>query len=178
MAERRANRNYIRHLETIEELLENGTGGSGIESVDASIADNEPGTPSVEATLLNKILTLVFHHLKGVNGDTGATPNITIGTVSTGAPGSQADASMTGTPEDPVLNLTIPQGAQGVGFATVSSQEDGTIMVALTNGDSITIDLNHVHSQYPKYVLCESEQAYEALEYKDPETLYLIPETE
>ena len=29
MAERRANRNYIRHLETIEELLENGAGGGG-----------------------------------------------------------------------------------------------------------------------------------------------------
>ena len=48
-----------------------------------------------------------------MNGATGATPNITIGTVTTGAAGSDAAATMTGTPEDPVLNLTIPRGDPG-----------------------------------------------------------------
>lgn len=40
-------------------------------------------------------------------------PNITIGEVETLAPGSDAYATMTGTQEDPVLNLGIPQGATG-----------------------------------------------------------------
>ena len=86
---------------------------AGVTSVQASIADNEVGTPSVDATLLNKVLSLVFHHLKGAKGDTGATPNITIGTVTTGAAGSSVIVTMTGTAENPVLNLTIPQGLKG-----------------------------------------------------------------
>ena len=43
----------------------------------------------------------------------GPTPNLTIGTVETGAAGSQAEATITGTPEDPVLNLKIPKGDKG-----------------------------------------------------------------
>lgn len=46
-------------------------------------------------------------------GPTGATPVITIGTVTTGAPGSQATASISGTAPNFVLDLTIPQGPTG-----------------------------------------------------------------
>ena len=49
----------------------------------------------------------------GPTGPTGATPVITIGTVTTGNPDTQAAASITGTPPNFVLNLTIPQGATG-----------------------------------------------------------------
>lgn len=50
---------------------------------------------------------------QGEPGPIGPTPDISIGTVTTGAAGSQADATMTGTPERPVLNLTIPRGDPG-----------------------------------------------------------------
>lgn len=50
---------------------------------------------------------------QGPKGDTGATPNIQIGTVQTLDPGQQATASMTGTPENPLLNLGIPKGEKG-----------------------------------------------------------------
>ena len=50
---------------------------------------------------------------KGDPGQTGATPNIQIGTVQTLEPGQQATASMTGTPENPLLNLGIPKGEKG-----------------------------------------------------------------
>ena len=49
----------------------------------------------------------------GPAGPTGATPNIQIGTVQTLEPGQQATASMSGTPENPLLNLGIPQGYKG-----------------------------------------------------------------
>ena len=49
----------------------------------------------------------------GQTGATGATPDISIGTVQTGAAGSSASASITGTPENPVLNMTIPRGDKG-----------------------------------------------------------------
>ena len=50
---------------------------------------------------------------QGPKGDTGATPNIQIGTVQTLEPGQQATASVTGTPENPLLNLGIPKGEKG-----------------------------------------------------------------
>lgn len=50
---------------------------------------------------------------QGLKGDTGATPNIQIGTVQTLEPGQQATASMSGTPENPLLNLGIPKGEKG-----------------------------------------------------------------
>lgn len=52
----------------------------------------------------------------GPTGPTGAdaeTPTLTIGTVTTGAPGTEASATITGTAPDFILNLTIPQGPTG-----------------------------------------------------------------
>lgn len=67
----------------------------------------------------------------GPQGDTGATPEITIGTVTTGAPGTDASATMTGPPEAPVLSLTIPRGMPGEGnvssVAGVMPDEDGDV---------------------------------------------------
>lgn len=51
--------------------------------------------------------------LSSIKGDTGATPNLTIGTVTTLSAGSNATAEITGTAENPVLNLGIPKGADG-----------------------------------------------------------------
>ena len=50
---------------------------------------------------------------KGPKGDPGATPNIQIGTVQTLEPGQQATTSITGTPENPILNIGIPKGEKG-----------------------------------------------------------------
>ena len=75
-------------------------------------------------------------------------------------------------------NITVQGGGEdGVGFDDVSTQQDGTIVITLTNGDTITIDLNHNHTQYPKYVYCSSQAAYDAINTKESDTLYLILET-
>lgn len=50
---------------------------------------------------------------QNIKGPVGATPNLTIGTVETLEPGADATAEITGTPENPVLNLGIPQGEKG-----------------------------------------------------------------
>ena len=64
-------------------------------------AKGEPGSPGA----------------KGDKGDPGATPNLTIGSVTTLDAGQNATASMGGTAESPVLNLGIPRGADGEGKA-------------------------------------------------------------
>jgi len=50
---------------------------------------------------------------QGEPGVDGETPTITIGTVTTGDPGTEAAATITGTAPNFVLNLTIPQGPTG-----------------------------------------------------------------
>lgn len=57
-------------------------------------ADGSPGTP-------------------GAPGADGVTPDFSIGTVTTLEPTQPATATITGTPEAPVLNLGIPKGAKG-----------------------------------------------------------------
>lgn len=49
----------------------------------------------------------------GATGATGATPNLQIGEVTTLDAGSDATATITGTEENPLLNLGIPKGAKG-----------------------------------------------------------------
>ena len=49
----------------------------------------------------------------GPTGPIGETPTLTIGTVTTGDPGTEASATITGTAPNFVLNLTIPQGPTG-----------------------------------------------------------------
>lgn len=49
----------------------------------------------------------------GPQGEPAETPTLTIGTVTTGDPGTEAAASITGTSPNFVINLTIPQGPTG-----------------------------------------------------------------
>jgi len=49
----------------------------------------------------------------GDQGEIGPTPQLSVGTVTTGAPGTDAEVEITGTPEAPVLNFTIPRGDTG-----------------------------------------------------------------
>lgn len=69
---------------------------------------------------------------KGEKGDPGATPNLTIGTVTTG---TEAAATITGTAEAPVLNLTLPKGEKGdKGDPGSGSAESGSAATNLTIG--------------------------------------------
>lgn len=81
-----------------------GTDGVGIQSIQKTSTSGNVDTYTI--TYTNQT-TSTFTVTNGV------TPNITIGTVTTLQPTEQATATITGTPENPVLNLGIPQGAQG-----------------------------------------------------------------
>ena len=66
-----------------------------------------------------------WYNWKGDKGDTGTTPNLQIGTVTTLDSGINATASITGTTENPLLNLGIPKG--DTGGAIVETWEELTI---------------------------------------------------
>lgn len=103
--------------------------------------------------------------------ETISTVNVTLENNS-GAPSGSASVN------GGTVNFTFSNinGTDGIGFNSISSPQDGTAIIALTNGDTVTLDLNHNHPQYLKYVLLADEAAYAALATKDSSTLYLIPE--
>lgn len=106
--------------------------------------------------------------------ETISTVNVTLENNS-GAPSGSASVNG-GTVNFTFSNINGTDGVDGVGFNSISSPQDGTAIIALTNGDTVTLDLNHNHPQYLKYVLLADEAAYAALATKDSSTLYLIPE--
>ena len=75
----------------------------------------------------------------GPKGETGAVPNFQIGSVTTLEPGQSATASITGTAEQPLLNLGIPKGQTGsvdeiyAASIPISETDDTTIKEALDN---------------------------------------------
>lgn len=75
----------------------------------------------------------------GPKGDPGATPNLTIGTVTTG---TDAAATITGTAEAPVLNLTLPKGEKGDKGDPGSSGSGGSS----TGGDTTDLTIGTVTS--------------------------------
>lgn len=75
----------------------------------------------------------------GQKGDTGATPQISV-QVQTGEAGSEAQVSVSGTAENPVIHLTIPRGDVGdIGNLTINGKSpDGS--GAVTLGIAVTVD--------------------------------------
>ena len=61
------------------------------------------------------------------------TSTIQIGEVTTGEPGTEASASNSGTPKDAVIDLTIPQGYQGVSMRMAGTWTAGTEYVNNTS---------------------------------------------
>lgn len=55
---------------------------------------------------------------QGEQGDPGPATNLTIGSVTTGAPGTPAEVTISGTPPNQVLDFVIPQGLTGATGAT------------------------------------------------------------
>lgn len=80
--------------------------------------------------------------VKGDTGETGATPNFSIGEVDTLEPNESATATITGTAENPVLNLGIPKGDTGeVSLedleALLPTETASGEIVTITDGQSI-----------------------------------------
>ena len=58
--------------------------------------------------------------------------------------GTSGTPSGTAVLDNGVLTITL-ENVQGLGLDDITTQQDGTIDVTLSNGDIITIDLNHTH---------------------------------
>ena len=116
---------------------------AGILSI--GIPQGETGN-GIQSIVLNADYTLTVTYTNGqtwtsgsIRGETGATPQLTIGTVSTLDPGQSATAEITGTPEAPVLNFGIPKGQAGasdagaVTYNPETAYNDGTVDKAVSD---------------------------------------------
>ena len=105
------------------------------EAVDAAFSAADRANEAAEAA---EHMVDIHTGPKGDKGDTGETPDISIGTVTTVEPGTPAAASMTGTPEAPVLNLSIPKGLVGATpnftVGTVTTGEPGSSVIVTITG--------------------------------------------
>lgn len=89
---------------------------------------------------------------KGDKGDTGDAATITVGSTSTGAPGTNASVTNVGTSSAAVLNFTIPKGAKGdtgaagsaatVAVGTTTTGQPGTNASVTNSGTQSAAVLN------------------------------------
>ena len=87
-------------------------------------------------SITDKDGTKTIDVLNGQTGKTGATPVLTIGTVSSG---DKPSADITGTPENPVLNLMLQPGPQGPAVALDTTlTHEGEAADAKATGDAIS----------------------------------------
>lgn len=162
---------------TEEEWLASLKGDEGISAYEVAVKDGYVGTEE--------------EWLASLKGDTGERGPAGVESVSASIPSSDTPGtpSVSATLVDGAMSLAFEhlkgetgekgdKGNQGVGFSSVEcpSPVDGTAIITLSNGDTITLDLNHNHPAYPKYQLCTDQAEYDALTTKDSSTLYLIPE--
>lgn len=128
-------------LQRLDDIEENGGGagtpGTGIQKIEKTGTSGLVDTYTITLTDSTSYTFTVTNGkdgdpgAKGDPGQTGATPNIQIGTVQTLEPGQQATASITGTPENPLLNLGIPKGGPASSGITVKTMQNTDTAVTL-----------------------------------------------
>lgn len=110
-----------------------GEPGNDGKSPVVTVADIENGH---RVSITDKDGTKTIDVLNGQTGKTGATPVLTIGTVSSG---DKPSAYITGTPENPVLNLRLQPGPQGPAVALDTTlTHEGEAADAKATGDAIS----------------------------------------
>lgn len=110
-----------------------GEPGNDGKSPVVTVTDIENGH---RVSITDKDGTKTIDVLNGQTGKTGATPVLTIGTVSSG---DKPSAYITGTPENPVLNLRLQPGPQGPAVALDTTlTHEGEAADAKATGDAIS----------------------------------------
>lgn len=110
-----------------------GEPGNDGKSPVVTVTDIENGH---RVSITDKDGTKTIDVLNGQTGKTGATPVLTIGTVFSG---DKPSADITGTPENPVLNLILQPGPQGPAVALDTTlTHEGEAADAKATGDAIS----------------------------------------
>lgn len=110
-------------------------------------------------------------NIKGAKGDTGTAATIEVGTVTTGAAGSSASVTNSGTASNVVLNFTLPRGKDGAdGGVTVDAELSDTSTNPIQN-KAVKTAIDTVTASIPtKVSTLENDAGYltqhQSLEYE------------
>lgn len=138
---------------------EAGAAAGKIDNMTVSATALDTGQPPTAA--LSEVDGHYLLSLGLPRGATGATPQISV-QVTTGAPGSQASVSVTGTAENPVIHLTVPRGDTGeIGALKINGKvPDASGAVTLEAGDvgalaegATAVDSAKLGGKAPEYYL-------------------------
>lgn len=89
--------------------------------------------------------TVVPQGTPGTPGAPGVSPALSIGSVTTGAAGTNAVVTMTGTTAFPVLNFTIPRGANGTSGTVIQIVSGtGSAAVVANTSTKITVSFDNI----------------------------------
>ena len=122
-----------------------GTTTTGAPGTNASVTNT--GTES--NAVLNFVIPAGATGTDGATGATGTAATVQVGTTTTGAPGTNASVTNTGTESNAVLNFVIPAGATGASAAesrpSVLAVQDTTEQ-ALTENTPVSFAVNLLQS--------------------------------
>ena len=105
-----------------------GTTTTGAPGTNASVTNT--GTES--NAVLNFVIPAGATGANGADGADGTAATVQVGTTTTGAPGTNASVTNTGTESNAVLNFVIPAGATGANGATGADGTAATVQVGTT----------------------------------------------
>ena len=123
------------------------TGANGADGTAATVqvGTTTTGAPGTNASVTNTgtesnaVLNFVIPAgatgatgANGANGADGTAATVQVGTTTTGAPGTNASVTNTGTESNAVLNFVIPAGATGANGATGADGTAATVQVGTT----------------------------------------------
>lgn len=146
-----------------------GDPGVGIVSIEKTSTSGNVDTYTI--TFTNQT-TSTFTVTNGTNGKDGVTPDIQIGTVTTLPAGSQATATITGTPEKPILNLGIPEGETGGTTNYNDLENKPQINGVELKGNKTSGDLKMYTQKEVDYMLADKmDKPYTSIEITDNATI-------
>lgn len=136
-----------------------GNDGKGISGLSKT---NTTGLVDTYTITFTDKSTTTFTVTNGAKGDTGTTPNLAIGTVTTLESGSNATASITGSTTNPILNLGIPKGKDGSSGGT--SPSPSIIYYNIKDfgavGDGVTDDTSAIQTVLDKAITEKSVKVF------------------
>ena len=88
-------------------------GANGADGVSPTVSVVSNTGTEYRLTITDKNGSITTPNLKGQNGAGSGSVSVTVGETTTGAPGSNATVTNSGTASAPVLNFTIPRGDKG-----------------------------------------------------------------
>ena len=122
---------------------ERGQDGASATITIGTTTTGSPGSPASvtnSGTAQNAILNFTIpagqNGKDGINGKDGTSATVTVGTTTTGSPGSPASVTNSGTAQNAILNFTIPAGQNGKDGINGKDGTSATVSVGTTTTGS------------------------------------------